>query len=93
MSTAGGAGGAAATCEPPHDALWRGAALRDAAVRVKRRVPDTWMGRTFCAGVDALLCDSEAVVNLSGCGVGDIDCAARLIASLLATNTAAEWVK
>lgn len=74
------------------DTLWRGAALQEAALRVKRRIPENEAGRKLAEGIDALLGNMVTCVKLNGFGVGRVEEAARLVASALAVNTTATAV-
>lgn len=76
-----------------HDSLWDATALQEAAVRVMRDIDDSQQGRKLVQGVEALLGNTDTVVSLSECRLGEVAGAAQLIASALANNTTATRVK
>lgn len=95
MAAAGGAGGAGGddTRDGDDNSLWSGDELKEAAERVKKRIPKTEQGRKLVKGINALLRNDDMHVNLSSCRIGSVKEAKRLVASALAVNTKARIVE
>lgn len=99
MAAAGGTGGAGgddradASDGASRDTLWRDETLKGAASRVKSRIGRARKWRAVLRGIDALLGDTEDKVDLPHCHAGEVEEAARLIASAIAVNTTATSVE